>query len=177
VTEDTIKATAEKESGVAGSEQHDHATDHSEASNRLIVYLGKFHPVVVHFPVALMITAFVMALAGMVRPSEAADLLSFRLTYLAAAGAIVAAGIGLAAGAGVNYPPEIAGYFSQHRLLGLSTSALAVVAALAAYRAERQPSPSRRRQFRLLLLICAVLLAITGHWGAMLVYGPDHFAF
>ena len=177
VTEDTTKAAAEKEPGAAGSEQHDHTTDHGEASNRLIVYLGKFHPVVVHFPVALMITAFVIALAGMVRPSAAADLLSFRLTYLAAAGAIVAAGIGLAAGAGVHYPPEIAGYFSQHRLLGLSTSALAIATALAAYRAERQPSPSRRWQFRILLFIGAVLVAITGHWGAMLVYGPNHFAF
>jgi uncharacterized membrane protein/YHS domain-containing protein len=176
-TDDTTKAATGKVPGATGSQQHDHTTDHGEASNRLIVYLGKFHPVVVHFPVALMITAFVIALAGMVRPSAAADLLSFRLTYLAAAGAIVAAGIGLAAGAGVHYPPEIAGYFSQHRLLGLSTSALAIATALVAFRAERWPSPSRYWQFRVLLLINAVLVAITGHWGAMLVYGPDHFAF
>ena len=42
-----------------GPPSHDHATDHGdpEGFGRVVRFLGKFHPVVVHFPIALILAA------------------------------------------------------------------------------------------------------------------------
>lgn len=155
---------------------HDHARDHG-TSNRVINYAGKYHPVVVHFPIALLVTALLVMVVGPLRPSPTLELLAYKLVYLAAAGAILAALLGLAAGADVHYPSDMNEYFELHRLFGLGTTALSVLVALAAYRAERTPTSRRRWLFRVILLLSAVAVAIAAHLGATLVYGPDHFAF
>lgn len=155
---------------------HDHATDHN-SSNQVINYLGKYHPVVVHFPIALLVTAFLVMVVGLLKPSTTTDLLGYRLVYLAAAGAVLAALLGLAAGANVNYPSDMDEYFELHRLFGLGTTALSVLVAFAAYRVERTPTSGRRWLFRIFLALSAAAVAIAAHLGATLVYGPDHFAF
>jgi len=156
---------------------HHQATDHDSSSNRVVTYLGKYHPVVVHFPVALLLTAFLIVFLGVLKPSPTVDLLGYKLTYIAAMGALPAALLGLAAGVDVHYPAELAEYFTYHRLLGLGTAAFSVFIAIAAYRAESRPSSGRLWLFRLLLLLSASVVVITAHLGATLVYGPDHFAF
>jgi len=123
------------------------------------------------------LTALLALIWGVLKPSPTVDLLCYRLAYIAAVGAGLAALLGLAAGSNVHYPAELAGYFLKHRLLGLGTAALSVIIAIAAYRAEKRPSPGRLWLFRLLLLLGAIVVGITAHLGATLVYGPDHFAF
>ncbi len=56
------------ESGGVG--QHDHARDHDPGAEvtgpaRFIQWLGKFHPIVVHFPIALLVAAAVAELLHM----------------------------------------------------------------------------------------------------------------
>jgi uncharacterized membrane protein/YHS domain-containing protein len=174
---DSLTASMSEHSDSDPMAVHNHGTDHDRPSNRLIAYLGKFHPVVVHFPVAILLTAFLVVLFGVLKPSTTNDLLGYKLTYIAAVGAGLAAILGLAAGSNVHYPAELAEYFTKHRLLGLGTAAFNLLIAIAAYRVERRRSVGRLWLFRLLLLLGAIAVAITAHLGATLVYGPDHFAF
>lgn len=156
---------------------HDHATDHADGPSRLVAFLGKFHPVIVHFPIALIIAAFVMSLVGTAKSSDIFDAVSIKMTY--AAGAVTAATmlLGLAAGSGAKYPGELADYFSDHRILGITTAVMALVTAGAAYFYERHPTRMNHWLFRGLLLVSSLLVGVTAHLGATLIYGPHHFAF
>jgi uncharacterized membrane protein len=165
------------ESGTDEEPNHDHATDHSDGANRLVAYLGKFHPVIVHFPIALIIAAFTMSLIGAARSSAIFDAISIKMVYLAGAAAVAAVLLGLAAGSGAKYPGELADYFSNHRILGIVTALMALVTAGAARISERHPTRVNRWLFRGLLLVSSLLVGVTAHLGATLVYGTHHFAF
>lgn len=176
VRSDSVTTVGLDRLDTATAAAHDHARDHG-TSNRVINYTGKYHPVVVHFPIALLVTALLVMVVGLLRPSPTLELLAYRLVYLAAAGAVLGALLGLAAGADVNYPSDMNEYFELHRLFGLGTTALSVLVAFAAYRAERVSTSGRRWLFRIFLVLSAAAVAIAAHLGATLVYGPDHFAF
>ena len=93
-----------------------------------------------------------------------------------ALGAVVAAGIGWAAFLFANFPRELLPVLSTHRWLGTAVALLSVVAAGAAATGGEWESERHRRLYRLLLFGSALLVGLTGHWGSMLVYGADHFA-
>ncbi|MEW6050299.1 MAG: DUF2231 domain-containing protein [Candidatus Zixiibacteriota bacterium] len=171
----TASETGHSESGsMAG---HNHATDHDRSSNRMITYLGKFHPVVVHFPIALIIAALFMSLPSVVGRSTILDLVSTKMTYLGAASSLLAVLLGLAAGSDARYPALLTAYFSWHRILGISSAMLSCLTAYSAYRFERKGTPLTGWLFRGLLALNSLFIGITAHLGATLVYGPDHFSF
>jgi uncharacterized membrane protein/YHS domain-containing protein len=158
---------------------HDHATDHStdESDGSVITFLGKFHPVVVHFPIALILTGFFFAWLTLFYKKEIFEQAGIWITYLAALSAVVGVLLGLAAGSEASYPELLAGYFSWHRILGISTGVLSLLSAYLAFRFHRNPSSRNGWCFRVSLLLAAALVGITGHFGATLIYGPDHFSF
>ncbi len=160
--------------GLAEQEGHDHATDHAEPSS-VIGFLGKFHPVVVHFPIALVIIAATFLGLGIVEKFQQFNLLSVYLVYFAALSALAAATLGLIAGSGASYPSLLENYFWWHRSLGIASGILTQVSAFLAYRFQKDNSSGRLWSFRIVLALNAVLVGITGHLGAMLVYGPDYF--
>ncbi|MEW5796044.1 MAG: DUF2231 domain-containing protein [Candidatus Zixiibacteriota bacterium] len=172
--------TATTESSGATAE-HDHATDHGasggNASGRFITFMGKFHPVIVHFPIALIIVALAFSVLAMLARANLYDLIAVKTTYLGGLSAVVSALLGLAAASGAHYPDMLVGYFTWHRLLGITSAALTLLSCFLAYRYEKTPSPSRQWLFRGTLALNAVLVGVTGHFGATLIYGPDHFAF
>jgi uncharacterized membrane protein len=60
-----------------------------------------------------------------------------------------------------------------HRWLGTASAVLAVLTAVLAARDRRRDA--RGVGFRPALLVTAVLVAATGHFGGVLVYGDDFF--
>jgi len=139
---------------------------------RALFFLGRFHVIVVHFPIALIIAA------------AAGELWFWWLGYqglhpavrfcvlLAAPAAIVAAGLGwlLAwTGAGVSAPQILL----LHRWLGTVGAVwLVAVAASSEVDARRM---TRSTRSRVLLFTGAILVGVTGHLGGTLVYGEDYF--
>lgn len=130
--------------------------------------LGRLHVVVVHFPIALFIAA-AMCEAWSVWHGRWTSTPAVRFCVsLGAAGAVAAAALGWlhawgGAGAGM---PTVLGW---HRWLGTATAVSAVFTAALA--------TDRRRGvgFRISLLVSAILVAATGHFGGVLVYGGDFF--
>lgn len=162
-----------------GSPAHDHAIDHGqpEGFGRAIRYLGKFHPVVVHFPIALIITAAFAELLALVSRKNAFSEAAYFVLVVGAGGAAAAVGLGWAAGAFADYQAEIAGVpvLGLHRWLG-TTSGLFVLLTLGlALRARKKNSPGRIKAYRAALFTSAILVSVTGHFGSALIYGLDHF--
>ncbi len=140
--------------------------------DRVLAFGGKFHPVVVHFPIALLMVAAlgeVLAILGFGPGREAGRL----LVPLAAVAAVAAVVLGLLS---ATYGGYGAGVF-VHRLLGIITGVLAVATAVLQQVHLRRPGPGTLLAYRLCLLASAGLVGLTGHFGGILVYGEDHFEF
>ena len=124
-----------------------------------------------------MITGFVFAWLGVLYKQDFFDATSINVLNLAAVSAVVSALLGLAAGSGATYPTLLAGYSTWHRILGITSGALTLVSAYLGFKYSKKPSSRAGWTYRVVLLINGILIGITGHFGATLIYGPDHFTF
>lgn len=159
--------------------EHDHSKDHGELAprSRLIVLLGKLHPAVVHFPIALILAASLAELLHWRWPRrQFADAARF-MVMLGAFSGIVTVLSGWMAALDARYPANLLIVLERHRWLGVSTAAVAVLAAALALLAERRPLSVRYVWgYRAALLVAAVLVSLTGFYGGTLVFGPEHFS-
>jgi uncharacterized membrane protein len=136
----------------------------------ILRWLGPFHLVAVHFPIALLIAAalaeFWSAQHGIRIPTPEVRF----CVLLGAASAVVAASLGwihAANGHGVG-ALHILGL---HRWIGTAVAAWAVGTAFFSEREERRGV--RSQWFRAWLFVGALLVAVEGHFGGMLVHGDD----
>ena len=142
------------------------------AVNPFVLWLGKFHLLLLHFPIALVIAAGFAKLLSF-RQGEAIPSESVRYClWLAALAAIPTAGLGwliAAAGNGAGSPQLLI----AHRWLGMTA---AVWLAITTVAAECDARCRMRRHFvRFLLTFGIVITAITAHLGGLLVHGIDFF--
>ncbi len=181
-SDETIATHADEEQNIGHeltAPEHDHAADHGQPTglSRVIRFLGKFHPVAVHFPIALILAAAVAELLAMRWRLPMFTGSARYLTLLGGLSAVGTAALGWAAGAFSHYPGELATTLVWHRWLGTATGIMAILAAVLSEWQWRDKSVSiRRNAYRISLFAAAALAGIAGHFGAMLIYGWDHFA-
>ncbi len=137
-------------------------------------FLGRFHPVVVHLPIGLLLAA---ALAEALFAWTRAEWLSGAARFSVLLGAITAVGagsLGWLNAMSANYDGELARVLEYHRWLGTGTAALALVLALLSEVYRRRPAIIWRVAYRVSLFLTAAAVGLTGHFGGTLVYGVDY---
>ena len=135
-----------------------------------MVLAGRLHPLLVHFPIALILCAAAAELVAIAthRPVwQAIAVIQTRAGALSAAGAAVAGWL-LAKAPDID-PSAALGW---HRWLAVLATGAMLVAAASTLGARQ--SPSFRRLYRVLLFASAVSIGVTAHLGATLVWGA-HF--
>jgi uncharacterized membrane protein len=141
---------------------------------RLVRWLGRFHLLLLHFPIALVVAAgFGEARSIWQRNPLPAESVRFCL-WGAALAAIPTAGLGwlfAAAGNGVSSPQLL----TAHRVLGTTAAAWLALTAVCVERDARRHVRSRR--VRLLLAAGILMTALTAHLGGLLAHGEDFFAY
>lgn len=141
---------------------------------RLMRWLGKFHLLLLHFPIALALAAGLGELGSAWRRDPLpSDSVRFCL-WAGALAAIPTACLGWVyalAGDGPGLCPRLA----AHGLLGTTAAACLVVTALCAERDDLRYG--RGLCVRLLLLLCVPLTALTAHLGGLLGRGGDFFPY
>jgi uncharacterized membrane protein len=139
-------------------------------------YLGRFHPVSTHFPVALMFVAvFAEGIAWWTRRDSWLQTVRF-LVVLAALGALAAAVLGWINAYFASYTGQLAPILKWHRWLGTGTALWAVVCAGLVLAYECREGTNERQRFRGALMLGAALVGISGFLGSALIYGLDHYA-
>jgi len=138
----------------------------------LLEWIGRLHPMVVHFPIAFFITALV---AEIQFAATRRDLFRHSLRFLlwgGALSAIVAAALGwIFAATGQTDGGSL---LVAHRWAGSAVAALGLAVLAINERVER--SVGSRALLRLCLAAIALLTAATGFLGASLLYGIEHLA-
>lgn len=139
-----------------------------------LTLLGRLHPALVHFPIALGVVAAIVECWRIVRRNP--ELSSFALTALwfAAVASSVTATSGW-------FSAEFEGMeltltLFLHRWLGIGSAALFLLLAMSGTVIRRQTQSPRIGVWRMGLLAAAAVVSLTGHFGGTLVYGDSYIS-
>ncbi len=140
-----------------------------EDFNWIFQLLGRFHPLVVHFPIGLLVVAwfFELLTIGGKRPGLREGI--HWMVYLGGAFAILSAVLGWLLRTQDDYGGELV---DNHQYVGIATAVFAVVTALLLRRTLNGKSPDFR-VYRSVLTVTVILLTVAGHLGANLTHGED----
>ncbi len=151
--------------------EHPHwgSSPDSSTFSKVASYFGKFHPLLVHFPIALFLTAALaqfLLLIG-VTPNFT-DTVRF-LVWLATASIVVAAAMGWGhAGPPVDSEGPV---MVVHRVLGTSMVVLAFLTVWFMERAKKRSASKSGFLFNALLFTMALSVAVNGFLGGALAHG------
>jgi len=138
-------------------------------------WLGRLHPGLVHFPVALIIFALVAELCCIAtREGRYADIARF-LVNMAAWVAIPAAITGFLRADNITMNAAEQHLFAVHRIAGIATPVLAFLCAGLGAGVRRSGQIWELMLFRAVLVMAAVSAAIAGYYGGEIVFGTGFF--
>ncbi|MBL4616122.1 MAG: hypothetical protein JKY46_00360 [Robiginitomaculum sp.] len=153
----------------AGGHSHWGLDPDSSQFSKVMAGIGKYHPLVVHFPIALFLTA-ALAQAMLLRGSSFSS--SGTVRFMVWMGLISVIGAGLLgwAHSGPPQPAEAPVMFS-HRWIGTSMLAVAALTVWLMEKARSGSSSQTNLLFNLSLFLMAALVAINGFLGGALAHG------
>lgn len=128
------------------------------------------HPLIVHFPIALLLTAVALDVAAIASQRPALHRIALWNLWLGALGAAVAVWTGLRAAEVAKHSFEIHQIMERHERLGAATLVLGAVVVL--WRLWRRDQFGRRARALILMVMLAMAgtLSYGAHLGGRLVY-------
>ncbi|GAA4453103.1 hypothetical protein GCM10023189_17670 [Nibrella saemangeumensis] len=129
-------------------------------------FLGRLHPLIVHFPVSLLCVALLLELVGLRRKSTDLRAGITAIVWIGAIGSVIAAALGLLLANQEDYGGDI---LAVHQWSGLATMALSIVTVFA-LRARRM------QVYRGALLVTVLGVTLAGHYGSLLTHGEDYLS-
>lgn len=143
----------------------------------LAMILGQFHPVAVHFPVALILTTLLAEALWLATKSEVFANAGRVTAILAALGAIAAVVLGLLAESAAGFEGEYHEVAETHELFGIISMVLAAAAGALSEIGRRKGNDTLLWAYRGLVLAASITVTITGFYGGQLVRGIGHYVF
>ena len=158
---------------LSSSSESDEVVVQQPRERQPVYYLiGKIHPIVIHFPIALIIAAGLAELCSLTqRRTGMTSAVTFCL-LLGTAGAVLSAISGWVFAMEQGYAIEMTtNTASLHRWLGVLTALASPMLLWVDLLSNKD-----RRFFRFCLTVLIILVIATGHFGGMLVYGESLFS-
>jgi uncharacterized membrane protein/mono/diheme cytochrome c family protein len=129
-------------------------------------FLGRLHPLIVHFPVGLLCIALLLESISWYRKSTELRSGITAMVWIGTISAILAAALGLIL---VNQEDYAGKGVTVHQWSGLATMSLAILTVLAL-------RSGRISAYRTLLILTVVGVSVAGHFGALLTHGEDYLS-
>ncbi len=162
-------------SGLLMAQDHGHTHEHEAAGESIVpTIVGRVHPLLVHFPVALLIAAALVEAWRMIRRQDFYSAGVPAFLRLGTAGAVAAVLTGLRLAAEHGMVSDIA-LLERHRFFGITTAVLILLSLTLGEISKRKSSASIGLFYRIVLFASAISVAITGKFGGDLSYGEDFF--
>jgi len=144
-----------------------------EASFWLWNFLGRTHPMIVHFPIALLLMAAVLEIFSRTNFNSTLRPGIHILVFAGALSASVSALFGWL----LFTQDELEGdLVTIHQVLGNITALLGIVTALLLFLARKRNQPALITWYRILLFTSAIGVSVAGHFGASLTHGDDYLS-
>ena len=148
------------------------ASSESSGGENFLRFLGRLHPLLVHFPIGLALTAALVELINIIRRKATASPFAFMATGFAAGFAVVAALFGW-----FNADFEGAGPKTTlflHRWIGTISAGALVFVFFCGMAGRTGRRISALNGYRWGLVICAIMVSIGAHFGGEMVYGEGY---
>lgn len=128
--------------------------------------LGRLHPATVHFPIALLVVAGGIEFWNILRRRKPASPTALVCLCIGAVAAIISVIFGLIDAHFTNMDDV-----STHQWLGIATAIFScIVLTLALFNRPEKANPV----YRTGVILCALLVSITGYYGGELTYGEGY---
>lgn len=138
--------------------------------NWILQLLGRLHPLLVHFPIGLLVIALVLELLTIKRKRKGLrEGINF-MVYIGAGFAVFSALFGWFLKTQDDYTGDLV---DNHQYTGIATAVLALVTALVLKNSLKKKNV-KLTAYRFMLVVTVVLLTIAGHLGASLTHGEDY---
>ena len=157
---------------IADGQKEDDVPAHLDEDKMLSKLFAKLHPVVVHFPIALVWTAFLAALWGaFIQKKGSAWVILWCLT--------LASFFSLLAGATGWILADISGYADEtvwnHRASGIAVTIGSILSLALHLLRIRKPGKAVLALFWICLIAGVIAASSAGHTGGELIYGEETF--
>ncbi len=136
-------------------------------------FLGRLHPLLVHFPVSLLVLAAGTELFTVKKFNSALRPAIGLLLYTGAAGAVLSAICGLLLNATETYGSDS---LQWHQWTGIAVALIAPLTAFVHYRIVRNNKAGQIAFFRSLLFTTTIVVSIAGHLGADITHGSQYLS-
>ena len=134
--------------------------------------VSRFHPVLVHFPIAFLILAAGSEWFFLFFKRHQGRTVALVTLWIGSISAMLAAVTGWILASGKRFTGEDADLLFNHRWLGVSVVVVSALT-LGAYYLIRQQR-AREISYRVLITVLGALVGLTGHFGGALIYGADY---
>lgn len=163
--------TGDEEGGMMMS----HRPRPTTLGGRVIAWLGAWHPAVIHFPIALLLTVAFLELAAFVRRKPLYNASNKILLAVGVVGAFVAAPLGWA---GAGLPSAEDGWaLTAHRWLGSAIPFLMFLLWRLKKPAEQAAVRPSSRLYELVLAVAVAVVLTQAYLGGEVTHGANHMAF
>jgi uncharacterized membrane protein/mono/diheme cytochrome c family protein len=136
-----------------------------------ILFLGRFHVLILHLPIGFLIIAFILELLSrFVRFKKYKPAAGLVLT-LGAVSAVITAVLGLMLSRGGGYNEDL---LTIHQWSGIMLVITAVAAVLLYWQRERKFTAQLDRAYLTSLWLMMISLFVTGHFGGSLTHGSEY---
>jgi len=153
--------------------KHNHGAHGEEGEGgykRFINWIGNFHPIAIHFPIALIVMTGISELLFLRFPKSSLKHTSRFMIVAAAITSIPAALLGLAYGYEAIYSGVLSDIFWWHRFCGISTAILAVITA-SINELNFRKKINKPNLYKAFLLTSIIFVIITGYLGGEMTFG------
>ena len=189
---DPDASAATQEETAAEPSESEETTESSGEGNRFLNWLGKFHPVIVHFPIALVLIAGffeLLSMAGGAFPflpmenGRKGFATAARLSlFFGALFGLLSAWLGWLNAMDHFFAANLQDELFWHRWLGSGVAVLTFVAMIFGEMhhramARNEESGMAGMLYRLLLFASCLVIIFVGHLGGILVFGEGYYEF
>ena len=140
-------------------------------SSDIVLFFGRFHPLILHIPIGVLIIAFVLEVISRFKRFKHYKTAVGLVLFLGAASAVVTVALGLMLAQSGEYNKDLL-YF--HQWSGIGAGLMATIAFGLHWQAKRRPSDLLDRIYMSVMSLMILSLAVAGHFGGSLTHGSDY---
>jgi uncharacterized membrane protein len=147
------------------------AGEGAQETSELLLFLGRFHPVVLHFPIAMLVVLLLAEIITLGSRSRETSVAKWLMLIVASVTAVTAAAFGWFLSWSGGYDPDL---IFWHRWTGVAVAVLAVVAMFLKTQYARLDTARFRVAYWVVLLAAVAVLIPASHYGASITHGTTY---
>lgn len=136
-----------------------------------IIFLGRFHPLIVHLPIGFLFIAVALEYLSKIERFKNLGHATVFVLFLTSVGSVIAVVLGYFLSLGGGYDEQI---LFWHKWFGIALAAGATLAWLLKMQTEKRSSVLIGRSYIFFLIISCISLMAAGHNGGSLTHGSDY---